>query len=131
VLGIDECRNNIQTRQVQWHGAAVITIAEEESFSGELVDLSVDEDETYVAGGIIVHNCRTVLYSINARTAKRMGITSPKRLTKEKPAEGFGHADPLEWQPDLKGIPSPLKTAYRAKKEKPPKAKKKARKAKE
>lgn len=58
------------------------------------------------------HNCRTVLYSLNSRRAKQMGVTRPKRLTSEKPAEGFGGADPLEWQPDLSSIPKALVKVY-------------------
>lgn len=44
--------------KTSWIGATVITIAEVD-YNGKLHNLAVEDDETYVADGIIVHNCRT------------------------------------------------------------------------
>jgi hypothetical protein len=57
------------------------------------------------------HNCRTVVYSVSAKQAKRMGVT--KRPPRTPAAEGFGFSDPLEWQPDLTSHPRELVREYK------------------
>jgi hypothetical protein len=41
--------------EVEWHATTIVSIVGEEYF-GELCDLTVDEDQSYVAAGIVVHN---------------------------------------------------------------------------
>src|SRR5690606_6557019 len=48
VLGGDQCSDNFLIPKVNWHTSTIITIADER-YSGELCDLSVDADESYVA----------------------------------------------------------------------------------
>lgn len=47
----------------QWKPAAIINIAAVES-NQPLWNLAVEEDETYIAGGVIVHNCRSLLIAV-------------------------------------------------------------------
>ena len=42
----------------QFHCSTIISTAESASMT-ELYDLSIDEDETFISGGIVCHNCRS------------------------------------------------------------------------
>lgn len=59
-FGIGESVGN----QGSWHATTILSIADE-IYGGELVDLSVDDDATYVAAGVIVSNCRCTATDLN------------------------------------------------------------------
>ncbi len=65
--------------------------------SGSVFNLEVADDETYVADGFVVHNCRAGLRSIRESEALRRGPTVS--LPSEKASQGFGLAPPL--RPDI------------------------------
>lgn len=59
--------------EVQWHCSTVAFIADE-PYRGHLVDLTVNDDESYVADGVVMHNCRSVLVPLSAEEAGEEGI---------------------------------------------------------
>ena len=77
----------------QFHASTILSIADE-VYSGELVDLSVEDDESYVAGGVIVHNCRCYVGELGESTLKRRGLVvrSSSEFADLEPQEGFGYA---------------------------------------
>jgi hypothetical protein len=115
VLGLDECCDGGAVGSVEWHGSALISIAEE-TFNGELCDLSVLDDETYVAGGVLVHNCRTAIRALRLEEAERLGITP--RPPKVEPMQGFGGTEEIKADP--KGLPQGLAKQVKARNKKPP-----------
>lgn len=76
--------------------------------SGDYVfNIAVDIDESYVASGIVVHNCRSHLRNIGQREVdRRGGLTTPPKI---KADNGFGAAptdqeftpDPAKYDPQL------------------------------
>lgn len=76
-----------QTLLESFHAVAVTSI-ERGVFAGDLYDFSVEDDETYVADGIVVHNCRATFHPLRASYAERIGITTrPPPVVAD---EGFG-----------------------------------------
>lgn len=61
------------------------------------------------------HNCRSIKRSLTPAQAVARGVSKKPPKEKEGPQEGFGGADPLKWQPDLKGYPPVLVRMYRKK----------------
>lgn len=49
--------------QIGWVPTTIMTIAEVD-VKGNVWNLAVEEDETYIAGGVIVHNCRSILLPV-------------------------------------------------------------------
>jgi hypothetical protein len=74
--------------QSHWHVSTVITIVDSASEERHLCDLSVVDDETYVAGGVLVHNCRSTFHPLTRRQAERLGVTTEPPA--HAPDEGFG-----------------------------------------
>lgn len=60
VFGLDDVHDEIfgESGLSHWVASTVSSI-EEYHYTGHVYNLAVDEDETYVAEGIVVHNCRT------------------------------------------------------------------------
>lgn len=86
VLPLDECGQAGGGVHV-FHTSTVVSIVEG-SFSGEVCDFSVEEDETYVADGIVVHNCRSTFHPLTRRQAAAAGIApEPPPVSG---ADGFG-----------------------------------------
>lgn len=84
-----------------FHVSTVISIVDM-PYSGELCDLSVEHDETYVAGGFIVHNCRHTLTPLSPEEAEAEGIDDA--MPDAEPDEGFGDAPSKageDWDFDL------------------------------
>lgn len=55
-------------------------------FDGEVYNLTVLDDESYIANGLIVHNCRCTVVSLSEREVEREGLIispSPKIETYE------------------------------------------------
>lgn len=59
------------------------------------------------------HNCRSIKRALTPAQAEKRGIST--RAPKVDPMEGFGHADPLEYEPDLAGMPPNLVKKYKQK----------------
>jgi SPP1 gp7 family putative phage head morphogenesis protein len=98
--------------EVEWHATTIVSIVGEEYF-GELCDLTVDEDQSYVAAGIVVHNCRSILAPLSHEEAHDEGITSGKPDTGgAAPDEGFGRPSaPGDGEPDLSGFDPDIRRA--------------------
>lgn len=60
------------------------------------------------------HRCRSIKRSLSRRQAEERGVAK-KPPPHENPDEGFGGADPLDWKPDLSGVPRNLVREYRRK----------------
>lgn len=58
------------------------------------------------------HNCRSIKRPLSEREAAQRGVLR-KAPKADKPQEGFGGADPLEWEPDLEGFSSVLVKQHR------------------
>lgn len=109
VLGLDENIDGGPIPKVEWHSSTVVTIADER-YDGELCDLSVEDDESYVAGGIIVHNCRSSLITMTEEEAGTLSKAPDVEVPK-----GFGATPSFEedgitaWSADkLAAAPGPL-----------------------
>lgn len=50
-------------------------------------NLGVETDESYVANGFVVHNCRATFHPLTRRQANALGVSSPPPVIA---AEGFG-----------------------------------------
>lgn len=59
------------------------------------------------------HQCRGIKRALTPEQAAKLGVA--KRGPRVPAQEGFGHADPLEWEPDLSGYPSVLVREYKRK----------------
>lgn len=60
------------------------------------------------------HNCRSMKRALTAEQAKARGVA--RRIPKhDDPQDGFGGADPLDWEPDFTKYPSNLVKEYRRK----------------
>ena len=59
----DEPFNKRFVPEIYWHPSTIISIADVK-YKRRVWNLAVSEDETYVAGGVIVHNCRSLLVPI-------------------------------------------------------------------
>lgn len=73
------------------------------------------DDESYVAGGLVVHNCRCLLTGLARDEAEDEGIDSAPEI--DHADEGFG-ARPDEgedWQPDTSAYPGPIADALKIK----------------
>lgn len=76
---------------VKWSGAAIVSIVDVEN-NEALWNLAVDEDESYLANDIIVHNCRAVLVPvmIDEQPSPDEFITeSEKGRARDLAGEGF------------------------------------------
>lgn len=115
VFNGDDGFNFVPVPVVNWHSTTVISIVDEVK-SGELCDLSVEEDESYVASGVIVHNCRCKTRPLTVKQAEAMGVTLAPPM--EAAQEGFG-APPQEvappFQVDLSKYPPEVAAAAIAK----------------
>jgi hypothetical protein len=91
------------------HASTIVTIADASS-TEELCDLSVDEDETYFADGVLVHNCRCQLTPLSQEEAEDEGIDD--ELPDTDIDEDFG-AEPSRkgenWDFDLSGLDPELR----------------------
>ncbi len=77
--------------------------------SGELCDLSISEDESYVADGVLVHNCRRGQVSLSEEEAIEEGITDAPDVD---PQPGFGrspHGMAAVGRPDESGFDPAIK----------------------
>lgn len=76
----------------------------------------MEQDETYLAEDVIVHNCRRTQSALTERQAKARGVTAlPPPVA---PAPGFGAAPGTpgaEWTPDVSDAPPALQAAFRQK----------------
>lgn len=94
---VDDGADNVRIGQVGFHNSppgwaltTIISIVDEE-YKGNVWNLAVEEDETYLAEDVIVHNCRSVLLPVTEldkgwqdEMAKQGAIDAAL-----KPAEGF------------------------------------------
>lgn len=101
VLNADQLRDRGSVSEIEWHASTVTRIVVTREFQ-ELCDLSVEEDATYVASGVIVHNCRSELVPMTAEEAADEGVTETPPDTEA--ADGFGAPPSVQgddWTPDL------------------------------
>ena len=76
----------------------------------------MDADESYVAAGFVVHNCRSQIRAATQDDYDEAPLT--KRGPSNVPAaDGFGAAPRVDrpWQPDLNDYPMQLAGIYDAK----------------
>lgn len=86
------------------------------AYTGKVHNIAVDEDESYVAGGVVVHNCRSGIRSISQRAAMRRGLTTEVPRTRAQ--EGFGtspDAGPDEVAANLEGVSPRLRELFEVK----------------
>jgi len=78
-------------------------------FTGIVFNLEVEGSRTFVANGVLVHNCRSIATPLTEDEAKAEGITrSPPRVD---PVSGFGDAPSVtgtDWKPDPEDYPEPI-----------------------
>lgn len=83
-------------------------------FSGQMVyNFSVEEDESYVVDGMVVHNCRHRVSTLTKEQAEKEGVTEhPPDV--EVP-DGFGKPPALsggsDWEPDPSDYPKDFRSA--------------------
>jgi hypothetical protein len=101
VLNANDGREFVAVREVEWHSEKLVSIVEER-YTGELLDLTVEDDASYVASGIVVHNCRSSVRALSASMAKRRGGLT-KKLPRPEIPDDFGLTPPLRagqvWEP--------------------------------
>lgn len=56
-----------------FHTSTIVSIVGE-PYSGMVFDISVEGDETYIAGGLVVHNCRSILVPLSDEEAGEEGV---------------------------------------------------------
>jgi len=97
VLDHNKSLNCTTVADVYSHASAVITIADA-CKPAWLCDISVEEDETYFANGIAVHNCRSGIRSLRKAQADRRGGVNPpdREVELSPPGAGFGAAPSLD-----------------------------------
>lgn len=98
----DQTFDDITAREVEFHESTIVSIVEE-VYAGELCDLSVDEDESYVANGLAIHNCRSGIIPLTGSGANEVGIT--KHAPTISADEGFGLAPSDDDDDDMKPDP--------------------------
>lgn len=78
------------SRFLGWSGAAIITIAEIDN-KETLWNLAVSGDESYIADGVIVHNCRSVIVPVMIdETIEASEYATPEQIAEAKSlAKGF------------------------------------------
>lgn len=69
----------------KWIPATIISIADVRC-NESLWNLAVEEDETYIAGGVIVHNCRSILIPVTVLDQWEASKPLPESV---RPQEGF------------------------------------------
>jgi len=76
------------------------------NFRGEVFNLEVEGSPTYIAGGFLVHNCRSVLTPLDPDEAREEGVTRGAPDTGgATPDDGFGRPPTQERAtPDLEGF---------------------------
>jgi SPP1 gp7 family putative phage head morphogenesis protein len=92
-----------------FHTSTIVTIAGR-PYSGEVYDISVDGDETYIANGLVVHNCRSVLVPLSAEEAGEEGVDD--EAPDVDAAEGFGDEPSRkgdDWDFDLSNLDPELR----------------------
>jgi len=115
VLDTNKSVEHTAVREIDWHEETIVSIVEER-YAGELVDLTVEDDESYVASGIIVHNCRSTVRALSERMAQRAGGVTAAPKPKMDGDWGLApsvKAPPLE--PDLKKYESHAAREYEKK----------------
>ena len=116
MLGLNQSFNSRPIRQVNWHDTLVTSIVEETIEVHHLCDLSVEVDETYVAGGVIVHNCRSSVITMDEQEAIEAGFLEdspdPPDADELDVDEDFDHApgDTLAGLPDPEEYPEELQS---------------------
>jgi len=82
-------------------------------YNGELCDLEIYEDNSYVAAGIVVHNCECKITPLAADEIDEDEIEDdPDSLPDAD--DGFGDQpseDGRNWEPDLSGMDPELRAA--------------------
>lgn len=73
-------------------------------YIGKMYNLAVEKDETYIADGIIVHNCRSRVRSMSEGQVGRRGLKVGKVTSKMNKSVGEGFLKPptAKFEPDLK-----------------------------
>ena len=71
--------------------------------SAQVYNFAVADDESYIASGIVVHNCRSSVRSLRRSEADRRGLT--QKLSDEPVPAGFGLSPRVaqEWKPNPEG----------------------------
>ena len=82
---VSKIHNTTKNKINNWKPVTIVSIEDIECNSN-LWNLAVEDDETYIAEGIIVHNCRSRLIAV---TEFDTFVTSPK-VTSVRPDKGFG-----------------------------------------
>jgi hypothetical protein len=113
VHGVDKTLDDVLVGEIEFHSATITTIVDLATDARHLCDLSVLDDESYVANGVVVHNCRSVVRSLRKRQAERKGIT--KEPSTEPAQKGFGlPPDEGEWEPDTQKYPPEIRDELEA-----------------
>jgi hypothetical protein len=74
----------------------IISIKRKKVENEKLYNLAVENDESFVANGVVVHNCRSILVPINrydsyvADFGMKPGLTAEEMAKYAQPAPGFG-----------------------------------------
>lgn len=112
VLSADEGGDVFGGSEVSWMHSAVVSIADV-PLKKSVWNLSVAEDHSYVADGVIVHNCRHRVSTLTKEQAEEQGITSSPPDV-EVP-DGFGKPPSTgggsDWEPDTEDLPGDLAAA--------------------
>ena len=108
----NEFSDNVGSAGIECHSVRIIAITAKE-YNGELCDLEVAEDNSYVANSIIVHNCECKITPLAADEVEDEDIEDdPDSLPDAD--DGFG-AEPssegTNWDFDLSGMDPDLRAA--------------------
>lgn len=108
VAFLDQFCDRFPVVEIDWFHAAIISIADVGS-QVSLWNLAVWEDETFVASGVIVHNCRSIVTTLTEEEANDEGVTSSPPLVHVM--AGFGEAPSTggrDWEPDPGDYPAAI-----------------------
>lgn len=82
----------------------------------DVFNIAVAPDESYIANGFVVHNCRSSVRCFTDEQAQKRGIDAAPPLDADEPSKGFGSTpDADEWRPDPNKYPDDLWEIYEQK----------------
>lgn len=75
----------------------------------DVFNIAVTPDESYLAHGFVVHNCRSSVRCFTEEQAQKRGVDAAPPLDADEPGKGFGMTpDADEWRPDPNKYPDDL-----------------------
>lgn len=91
----------------------VVAVRTVKSAVDVVFNIGVEHDESYVASGYVVHNCRSIVTPLTASEAASMGVTVAPKVAVP---DGFGTTtSAYAWSPDPDDYPQQIAAIYKQK----------------